>query len=95
MMDGIIDNLKVIGEMAFKSNFKPITDEDVNLKAVPYVNPSVIDAIDFTKAKPAWVVTSKRTKMAMMQRFITYNDAVEMLKCNGYNLDDVIIEEDV
>jgi hypothetical protein len=31
MMDGIVDNLKVIGEMVFKSNFKPITDDEGNL----------------------------------------------------------------
>jgi len=28
MMDGIIDNLKVIGSMAFKSNFMPTTDDE-------------------------------------------------------------------
>jgi len=28
MMDGIIDNLKVIGSMVFRDHFMPITDED-------------------------------------------------------------------
>jgi hypothetical protein len=28
MIDGIIDNLKVIGSMAFKSNFMPIIDDE-------------------------------------------------------------------
>ena len=31
MLDGIIDNLKVIGSMAFKSNFMPTTDDKGNL----------------------------------------------------------------
>jgi CRISPR/Cas system-associated endonuclease Cas1 len=31
MMDGIIDNLKVIGSMVFKDGFMPTTDENGNL----------------------------------------------------------------
>jgi len=31
MMEGIIDNLKVIGSMAFKDGFMPTTDENGNL----------------------------------------------------------------
>jgi len=30
MIDGIIDNLKVIGSMVFKDGFKPTTDENGN-----------------------------------------------------------------
>jgi hypothetical protein len=31
MLDGIIDNLKIIGPMVFRDRFKPTVDEDGNL----------------------------------------------------------------